>query len=155
MNEIIKREYVPNQIDNKAATVEDRPCEQVLSEERIGGIFGEALAWIRDDRVNTMRAISSDTASRKMVQKQNYELVMACSTALQREDTNLTIEQRLSLIDTIGRATASTELADAESRAFQREQLSHSHRRSGQLLTFITVVVLGIGGAALRQRRAA
>ena len=114
MNEITRQEIGPNQMANRPSVVESRPYEQVLNEERIGGIFGEALAWLRDDRVNTMRAISSDAASRKMVQKQNHELLTACSTTLQREGPNLTIEQQLSLIDKMRGAAASTERTDAE-----------------------------------------
>lgn len=155
MNEITRQEIGPNQMANRLSVVESRPYEQVLNEERIGGIFGEALAWLRDDRVNTMRAISSDAASRKMVQKQNHELLTACSTTLQREGPNLTIEQQLSLIDKMRGAAASTERTDAESRAFQREQLSHSHKRSGQLSAFVIAVMLGAGGAAWYLKRAA
>ena len=51
---------------------------QVFNEERIVGIVGEVIAWAKDDRLNTKRAISSDTASRAMVQKQNGQLMNVC-----------------------------------------------------------------------------
>lgn len=100
-----------------------------------------------------MRAISSDAASRKMVQKQNYEVLMACNALLQRKD--LTVEQRLGLIDRMSGATASAERVDAESRVFQREQLSHSHKWFGRLSIFVIAVMLGVGGTAWNLNRAA
>ena len=153
MNEMIRRESIPAQAEVKAIVVNEKSYERVLDEEHAGGIFGETLAWIKDDRANTMRAISSDAASRKMVQKQNYEVQMACNALLQRKD--LTVEQRLSLIDRMSEATASAERVDAESRAFQREQLSHSHKWFGRLSIFVIAVMLGVGGTAWNLSRAA
>ena len=153
MNEMIRRESIPAQAEVKAIVVNEKPYERVLDEEHAGGIFGETLAWIKDDRANTMRAISSDAASRKMVQKQNYEVLMACNALLQRKD--LTVEQRLGLIDRMSGATASAERVDTESRAFQHEQLSHSHKWSGRLLIFVIAVMLGVGGTAWNLNRAA
>ena len=142
MSEIMKRGSSPSQIEDSAPVVENRPYEHAPDEEQIDSVFSEVLLWIRDDRVNTMRAILSDAASRKMVQKQNHELVRACNATLQREGPNLTTAQQLDLIEKMGEATVSTEQIDARSRAFQREQLSHSHRRSGQLSVFVMAMIL-------------
>lgn len=155
MSEIVKRKSNPTQIEAITPVVENGPGEPALGEEQIGGILDEVLAWIKDDRMNTVRAISSDAASRKMVQKQNHELVMACSATLQREGSNLTIAQKLDLIDKMSEATTSTERVDARSRTFQHEQLSHSHRRSKQLPIFVMAMMLGVGGAAWYLNRAA
>ncbi|MBP3884640.1 MAG: hypothetical protein J6D54_06860 [Olsenella sp.] len=147
MNEIIRRGSGTSQIETNAAAIEGDTSGQVFDEERIVSIVGEVIAWAKDDRLNTKRAISSDTASRAMVQKQNGQLVDVCESMLQRDD--LTNEQRLDILNKMCAAASSTERVDEESRAFQREQLSYSHKRSGQLLTLGAIVVLGVGGAAL------
>lgn len=147
MNEIIRRGSGTSQIETNAAAIEGDTSGQVFNEERIVGIVGEVIAWAKDDRLNTKRAISSDTASRAMVQKQNGQLMNVCESMLQRDD--LTNEQRFDILDKMSAAASSTERVDEESRAFQREQLSYSHKRSGQLLTLGAIVVLGVGGAAL------
>jgi len=153
MNEIIKPECDISQKETKVTVIDNKRYEQPFGKERIAGFFDEIIACARDDRLNTKRAISSDAASREMVQKQNSQLISAYESELQRDD--LTNEQRLDILNKMYEISRSTAQADKESRAFQSERLLCSHKRSGQLLAFGAVVVLGVGGVALFRNRPA
>ena len=146
MNEMIRRESIPAQAEAKAIVIHDRPYEQILDDGRIDGIFGEALAWIRDDRTNTKRAITSAVTARRMIQERNMQLMNAYESELQRP--GLTVERRRKLLDMMDKTAESGKQADSEIGAFLNEQVSYSHRRSGQLLILVAVAAVGVGGAA-------
>lgn len=153
MNEMIWRESIPTLEEAKTIVTHDRPYEQILDDGRIDGIFGEAIAWIRDDRTNTKRAITSAVASRRMIQEQTMKLMNACESEFQRP--GLTVERRRELLDMMGKIAESGKRADSEMGAFLNEQVSYSHSRSGQLLFLVAVAVVGISGAAWYLKKSA
>lgn len=153
MDEIIRLGSGASQMETKATMVEGEVCGQTFIGEQFGSILDEAIASARDNRANTNRAIAADIASRKMVQKQNGQLMSAYEAELQRDD--LTKEERSFYLNKMDDAAASTARVDAESRSFQSEQLSYSHKWAGRLLAFGAGLALGVGGAALCWNRTA
>lgn len=120
----------------------------VYGEERVGKLINEVIAAVKDDRVNTKRAISADIAATARVQNQNDRVIAACERELRRRD--LPDERRDELLDRMSRAADSTACESASSREYQREQLEHSHKLPWKILLFVaTLVVGGVGGAAL------
>lgn len=148
MNEMIGWESIPAHEEAKTIVIHNRPREQILDNGRIDGIFEEVLAWMRDDRTNTKRAISSAVATRRMIQEQNMQLMNAYESEFKRP--GLTVERRRELLDMMDKTAESGKRTDSEIRAFLNEQVSHSHSRSGQLLILISVIVVGVGRAAWR-----
>lgn len=110
MNEMIKRESIPDQEEAKAIVADDKSYEPILDDGRIDGIFSEVLAWIRDNRTNTKRAISSAATARKQIQEQNMRLFNAYESELQRP--GLTDERRDELLDKMDKTAESSEQAD-------------------------------------------
>lgn len=153
MNEMIKRESIPDQEEAKAIVADDKSYEPILDDGRIDGIFSEVLAWIRDDRTNTKRAISSAATARKQIQEQNMRLFNAYESELQRPD--LTDERRDELLDKMDKTAESSKQTDSEIGAFLNEQVSYSHSRSGQLLFLVATTAVGVGGIAWYLKRSA
>lgn len=117
-------------------------------EERTGKLMDEVIAAVKDDRMNTKRAISADIAATARVQNQNDRVIAACERELRRRD--LPDERRDELLDRMSRAADSTAYECASSREFQREQLDHCHKLPWKIFLFVaTLVVGGVGGAAL------
>ena len=122
-------------------------------EERTGKLVDEVIAAVKDDRMNTKRAISADIAATARVQNQNDRVIAACERELRRRD--LPDERRDELLDRMSRAADSTAYECASSREFQREQLDHSHKLPWRILLFIAgLAVGGIGGAAIARAAA-
>ncbi len=121
--------------------------------ERTGKLVDEVIAAVKDDRMNTKRAISADIAATARVQNQNDRVIAACERELRRRD--LPNERRDELLDRMSRAADSTAYESASSREFQREQLDHSHKLPWRILLFIAgLAVGGIGGAAIARAAA-
>lgn len=92
---------------------------------QLGKFVDESIAIVKDDHINTKRAILSDTASTARVQNQNERVIAACERELQRED--LPQESRDAILRNMCATAESTARESAASREFQREQLNHSH----------------------------
>lgn len=153
MNEMIGWENIPAHEEAKTIVIHNTPREQTLNNGRIDSLFEEVLAWMRDDRTNTKRAITSAVATRRMIQEQNMQLMNAYESELKRPD--LTVERRRELLDMMDKTAESGKRADSEIGAFLNEQVSHSHSRSGQLLILVAVAVVGAGSAAWHLKKSA
>ena len=94
----------------------------VYDEERVGKYADEVISAIKDDRMLTKRSVSADIASTARVQAQNGAFIAVCERELRRRD--LSEERREELVDMINDARQSSANSEAESRAFQQEQLS-------------------------------
>ncbi len=117
-------------------------------EERMGKLADEVIGAIKDDRMLTKRAVSADNASAARVQAQNGAFISVCERELYRRD--LSEERREELIDMINAARQSSVESEAESRAFQQEQLDHLHKLPWRILLAIGVILIGgAGGTAL------
>lgn len=125
------------------------PARKYLPDDvRTGKFVDEVIAAAKDDRMNTKRAISADIASTARVQNQNDRVMAACERELRRRD--LPDESRDEILRCMSRAAESTSNESAASRAFQREQLDHSHKLPWKLIGIGVLIVLGgVGGTAL------
>lgn len=92
---------------------------------QLGKFVDEFIAIVKDDHINTKRAILSNTASTAKVQNQNERVIAACERELQRED--LPQESRDTILRNMCATAESTARESAASQEFQREQLNHSH----------------------------
>ncbi len=79
-------------------------------EERAGKVVDEIIASVKNDRMNTKRAISADIASTSRVQNQNERVVAACERELRRHD--LSDEWRDELLSRMSDAAQSTAYAN-------------------------------------------
>ena len=146
MNEMIGWKNIPAHEEAKTVVIHNRPSEQILDNGRIDGIFEEVLAWMRDDRINTKRAITSAVATRRMIQEQSMQLMNAYESEFKRP--GLTVERRRELLDMMDKIAESGKRADSEMGAILNEQVSYSHSRSGQLLLLVAVAIVGVSGTA-------
>ena len=125
----------------------------VYYEERESKLVDEVIAAVKDDRMNTKRAISAGIQAMAWVQNQNDRVITACEHELRRKD--LPEERRAELIETMRRAAESTVNESAACRGFQERHLGQSHKLPWKILGWSALVlVLGICGAA-RLRAAA
>ena len=159
-NLMVKNEARPGMIAvskwaNLAACNDPQPLNQVnyerypvYDEERAGKFADEVISAIKDDRMLTKRAVSADIASTARVQAQNDAFITVCERELRRRD--LSEERREELIDMINDARQSSADSEAESRAFQQEQLNHLHKLPWRLLLAAGCILVGrFGGPAL------
>lgn len=124
------------------------PQAAVFNRERTGGLVDEVIAAVKDDRTNTKKAIAADIASTARVQNQNDRVIDICERELHRRE--LTEDQRLEILNYMSRAAEATATAIEASRAFQEEQLEHSHKLPVKLLAGVAaVVLLGFGCSTL------
>lgn len=122
-------------------------CYPSYEDERQCKLVDEIIAAVKDDRMNTKRAISADIAATAMVQNQNERVIEACERELRRRD--LHEERRAELFEIMSRAATSTANESAASREFQKKQLDHSNKLPLKILVWSTlVIILGIGGKA-------
>lgn len=120
----------------------------IFDGERAGKLVDEVIAAVKDDRMNTKRAISADIASTARVQDQNDRVIDACERELQRRD--LTEDQRMEILNHMSQAAEAATAASEASREFQKEQLEHSHKLPLKILGGAAVVaLLWFGGRAL------
>lgn len=139
---------VPMQCDPAFVGEVYYPQDAVLDSERAGRLVDEVIALVKDDRMNTKKAISADIESTAKVQEQNNRVIEACERELRRRD--LTDEQRMDILKRMEKAAESTVNVSEASRKFQQEQLERSHKLPLSLLVGATICVLfGIGGRAL------
>ena len=159
-NLMVKKEARPgmmavNKQANLAARNDPQPLDQVYferypiyDEERAGKFADEMIAAIKDDRMLTKRSVSADIASTARIQTQNSAFIAVCERELRRRD--LSEERREELIDMINDARQSSADSEAESRAFQEEQLDHLHKLPWRLLLVVGCILIGgVGGTAL------
>ena len=120
----------------------------VYDEERVGKYADEVIGAIKDDRMLTKRSVSADIASTARVQAQNGAFIAVCERELRRRD--LPEERREELIDMINEARQSSADSEAESRAFQQEQLDHLHKLPWRLLLVAGCILIGcVGGPVI------
>lgn len=116
--------------------------------ERTCKLFNELFAALKDDRMNTKKAISADIESTARVQNQNERVIYACERELRRHD--LTGNQRLEILNIMSKAAEASNDVSEESREFHKEQLKHSHNFPLWLLTGAAgVAFLWFGGKVL------
>lgn len=124
------------------------PQAPVFDGERAGKLVDEVIAAVKDDRMNTKRAITADIASTARVQNQNDRVIDACERELRRRD--LTEDQRMEILNHMSQAAEATTAASEASREFQKEQLEHSHKLLFKILGgTVVVALLWFGGRAL------
>ena len=114
----------------------------------VNELVDEVFAAVKDDRMDTKKAISVVIASTKKVQSQNDRVIEACERELRRH--NLTEEQRMEILHHMSRAAESTVAVSEASREFQQKQLEHLHNLPFELLAGASVVILlWFGGKAI------
>lgn len=124
------------------------PQAPVFDGERAGKLVDGVIAAVKDDRMNTKRAITADIASTARVQNQNDRVIDACELELRRRD--LTEDQRMEILNHMSQAAEATTAASEASREFQKEQLEHSHKLPFKILGgTVVVALLWFGGRAL------
>ena len=101
----------------------------------------ELAASMKDDRINTKRALAADKASRERVQEHNSRVIAACEKELKRKD--LTEDQRNFYLERMSRAAESTAYESAASRAFQEKQLEYTHRQQWIIIALVVIVLAG------------
>lgn len=157
---IVKNETQPGMIAvNKRANLDTRNDTQPLDpvyyerhpnydEERALRFADEVIAAFKDDRTLTKRSVSADIASTARVHAQNGAFIAVCERELRRRD--LSEERREELINMINDARQSSANSEAESRAFQQEQLDYLHKLPWRLLMVVGCILIGgVGGTAL------
>ena len=82
------------------------PQAPVFDGERAGKLVDEVIAAVKDDRMNTKRAITADIASTARVQNQNDRVIDACERELRRRD--LTEDQRMEILNHMSQAAEAT-----------------------------------------------
>ena len=134
--------------DNKPTVIGENCPANTFSEQnypendvRIGKYVDEVIATVKDDRMNTKRAISADISSTARVQSQNERVIAACERELRRRD--LSEESRDEILRCMSRAAESTSEESAASREFQREQLDHSHKLIWEIIGVGALIVIG------------
>lgn len=116
-------------------------------DERTSKLVDEVIAAVKDDRINTKRAISAEIAAMAWVQNQNDRVIAACEHELSRRD--LPEERRAELINTMRIAAESTAYESVASREFKEKHLGRSHKLSRKIIVCIAlIIVFGIVGAA-------
>lgn len=124
------------------------PQTSIFDWERASKLVDEVISAVKDDRMNTKKAISADIASTARVQNQNDRVIDACERELRRRD--LTEDQRIEILNHMSQAAEATVAAIEASRAFQKERLGYLHKLPIKLLAGVTVVaLLGFSGRAL------
>lgn len=119
-----------------------------------GKLVDEFIAAVKDDRMNTKRAILANNASTAKIQDQNARVIEACEKELCRPD--LTEEYRVELIETMNRAAESTAKESNDSRRFQERQLDHSHKLPLKIIGLCPLILFGgIGGAVWAKAKGA
>ena len=114
----------------------------------VNKLVDEVFATVKDDRIDTKKAISAVIASTAKVQNQNDRVIGVCERELRRHD--LTEEQRTYILNRMFRAAESTVAVSDASRKFQQKQLEHLHKLPFILLAGTAVVIfLGLGGRAI------
>lgn len=159
-NLMVRNEAQPDKVavrksTNMVTRNNPQPLDQVYNqrflvadEERVGKYADEVIGAIKDDRMLTKRSVSADIASTARVQAQNGAFIAVCERELRRRD--LSEERREELVDMINDARQSSANSEAESRAFQQEQLDHLHKLPWRLLLVVGCVLIGgIGGTTL------
>ena len=130
------------------ANINHSQSYSLYNSERTGKLLDEVIASVKDDRMNTKRAISADIAATARVQNQNGQVIQACERELRRRD--LSEERRAEILEIMNKTAESTAYESASSREFQENQLDHSHKLPWKILGWGAVILFsGIGGVAL------
>lgn len=148
-NEIIAQPEIMPVVQCEAQMADDTQIQPypVYYEEREGKLVDEVVAAVKDDRMNTKRAISAGIEATAWVQNQNDRVITACEHELRRRD--LPEERRAELIETMRRAAESTANESAACRGFQERHLGQSHKLPWKILGWgALILVLGICGAS-------
>ncbi len=120
----------------------------VYDEKQMGKLIDEVIAAAKDDRMNTKRSISADIAATARTQNQNERVIDTCERELRRKD--LPEERRAEILLRMSKAAELSAYERAASRAYQKEQLEHSHKLPWKILGWGAVILFGgIGGVAL------
>lgn len=137
---IVATEKVTDIQRSQMPVADEGRCYPAYDEVRAGKLMDELISEVKDDRANTKRVISADIASLARVQNQNERVIAACERELRRRD--LSDERRDELLDRMARAAETTAYESASSRAFQRQQLDHSHKLPLKMFMAAAVIVL-------------
>lgn len=149
-NEIMEKEINTPVAKTGVQIVSDNQNQycSVYDDVRTGKLVNEMIAAVREDRMNTKRAISASIASTARVQNQNDRVISACERELRRRD--LSDDRRDELIKKMSRAAELTACESAACREFLDRQLEHSHLSPWKVLGFVVLIVIGgVGGRAL------
>ena len=107
---------------------------------------GEMLAYFKDSRLNSKRAITTSCESTKRIQDQNQKVIDMCERELKRKD--LPEKRREALLDQASQAAASSTASDRDHRAFINEEQRRFERNRWWFLGLVVVVLFG--GVAIR-----
>ncbi len=121
---------------------QQKPVQQDHMEE----LPGEMLAYFKDSRLNSKKAIATSSESTKRVQEQNQQVIDMCERELKRKD--LPEGRRAVLLGQAKQAAASSSASDNDHRAFIIEEQRLSERNRWWFLGLVAVVLFG--GAAIR-----
>ena len=112
-------------------------------------VLSELISAIKDDRINTKRAILADIENNTRLQNRTDRIIATYERELQKNDLS---EKRRNEILRYMRKIAETALHESNtSRDFQKEQLGYSHMLPMELISGIVIVVsIGAVSFALR-----
>lgn len=111
------------------------PVDREDTKKSLSGI----VTVIKDDSLNTKRAIASNIASTARVQCQNDKVLSACERELRKP--NLSFEQREQLLNRMERIADVTANIHYESEDFQKAQLEYSHNLTLKILGLATFFI--------------
>lgn len=148
---ILKESTTPTVNNNESADnvgqIQNYPVYKDASIEKV---VDEMFAAMKDDRINTKRALAADNASKERVQEHNSRVIAACERELKRKD--ITEDERILILQMMNERAESTADESAASRNYQEKQLEYSHKQPWKVFTGAALVFLLFAGCVVSKR---